>query len=79
MTKDTLYLYKTHLQKYGPSTCKSADADTDWCSYVPYERSFCNYAVADTDADWSILAIRLSTVETKCAHTCRSLNLNCAV
>ena len=31
-----------HPQKYGPSTCKSADADadadadTDWCSYVLY-------------------------------------------
>ena len=39
-----------HPQKYGPSTCKSAgavadvdvDADTDWCSYVIYDPSFCN-------------------------------------
>ena len=40
-----LYLYK----KYGPSTCKSADADacadadTDWCSYALYDPSFCNF------------------------------------
>ena len=37
-----------HPQKYGPSTCKSADADadadadTDWCSYVLYNPSFYN-------------------------------------
>ena len=40
-----------HLQKYGPSTCKSADADadtdavadTDYCGYVLYNPSFCNF------------------------------------
>ena len=35
-----------HPQKYGPSTCKSvdveADVDTDQCSYVLYNTSFCN-------------------------------------
>ena len=39
-----------HPPKYGPSACKSvdadanacADADTDWCSYILYDPSFCN-------------------------------------
>ena len=42
-----------HPQKYGPSTCKSADADddtdvdadTDWCNYVLYNPSFCNLRI----------------------------------
>ena len=60
-----------HLQKHGPFTCKSMDADddacadgeTDWCSYFLYNPSFCNYADVDvdTDADQSILAISQST------------------
>ena len=61
-----------HPQKHGSSTCKSvdvdacADVDTDQCSYVLYNSSFCNSTDADTDADWSILAIRGSEMWNLC-------------
>ena len=68
--KHTLLLWDTkinlHPQKYGPSICKSADADacadedTDWCSYVLYDPSFCYLRMRiHMDADQSILDIIL--------------------
>ena len=59
-------------QKYCLSSCKSADAcadaETEWCSYVLYDASFCNSADEDTDADRAILAIMVLVKPLQCVE-----------